>query len=166
MKYLKIFLIFFSVIFKTFGQTKSGQIVLQKNASLSWTIQEFKESEHNVEICKSEFNWDYICKIDGKPWFGTDLGMTKPKNQLKKLILNLNNSQIELEVANMFNPNYSGSLSGHQFLLKKEGEFYKLYGFFSDGAGTYTVHWKIIKNSSVREVISNEESYFFWQNEN
>jgi hypothetical protein len=65
----------------------------------------------------------------------------------------------------MFNPSFNGILYARQFLLKKESEFYKLYSFFSDGEGTYTVHWKIANGISVREVISNDERFFYWQNE-
>lgn len=63
----------------------------------------------------------------------------------------------------MFNPNFISKLSIHQFKIEKEGNQYVLYGFFSDGAGTYTAHWKIVDAISIREVISNSEEYFSWQ---
>lgn len=127
-----------------------------------WITKAFKESEHKIEICDSESKWKYICKIDGKPWFGSDQGMEKPKDQLTKLTLKIENRLIDLDVTGMFNAGY---LSKLQFSFRKEGGTYKLYAFFSDGAGTYTAHWLIIDGSSIREVISNDERYFYWQNE-
>ena len=159
--FLKI-IIFLFLLTKGFSQTQSGEIVLKKNASILWSTNVFKESEHKVEICKTELGWEFICKIDDKPWFGSDLGMEKPDSQLIKLILKIDNQIVELDVSGMFNTNY---LTKDQFLLKKEGEFYKLYAFFSDGAGSYTAHWLIINGSSIREVISSDEKYFLWQNE-
>jgi hypothetical protein len=64
----------------------------------------------------------------------------------------------------MFNSNFSGELSKNQFKIVKEGNQYVLYGLFSDGAATYTAHWRIVDTISIREVISNAEEYFSWQN--
>jgi hypothetical protein len=154
------FLLF--IITESYAQTQSGEIELEKNVSLTWITKAFKDSEHKTEVCKTEFGWDFICKVDGKPWFGSDMGMEKPKDQLTKLTLKIENRIIELEVAGMFNAGY---LSRQQFSLRKEGEFYKLYAYFSDGAGSYTAHWLIINGSSIREVLSNDERYFYWQME-
>jgi hypothetical protein len=45
----------------------------------------------------------------------------------------------------------------------KEGAEYRLYAFFSDGAGTYTSNWRIANGAAVRELLSNDEMYFGWQ---
>lgn len=165
MKHIFKIIFFLFIITESYAQTQSGEITLEKNISLSWTTKVFKETEHKIEVSKTEFGDNYICKIDGKPWFGSDFGMEKPRNQLTKLTLKINGKETELDVTNMFNPSFEGILSERQFSLKKEGEFYKLYSFFSDGAGTYTVHWKIVNGSSIREVISNDGKFFYWQNE-
>ena len=89
--------------------------------------------------------------------------MEFPKNELTKLTLELNGDNIKLNTSQMFNPNYSGSLNEGQFKLKKTGNSYMLYAFFSDGAGTYTVYWKINNKKSVRVKISNDEKDFEWQ---
>jgi len=162
MKYIFkiIFLLF--IIAKSYAQTQSGEIEVEKNVSLTWTTKVFKDNEHKIEVCKTELGWDFICKVDEKPWFGSDMGMEKPKDQLTKLTLKIDNRDIELEISGMFNVGY---LSKYQFLFRKEGQFYKLYAFFSDGAGSYTAHWLIINGSSIREVISNDERFFYWQME-
>jgi len=165
MKHLFKILFFLFIIAESYSQTQSGEIALGKNISLLWTTIVFKQTEHKIEVSKTEFGDNYICKIDGKPWFGSDFGIEKPRNQLIKLTFKINGKETELDVTNMFNPSFEGILSEHQFLLKKEVGFYRLYSFFSDGAGTYTVHWKIVNESSVREVISSDERYFYWQNE-
>jgi hypothetical protein len=160
---------FFTILISSFlvslnAQTNSGETIISKNVSLKWTNEVFKSSKHNIEYCFENSKDKFICKIDGKPWFGSDQGLEMPRNQLIKLVLKMGSDLIDLDVSNMFNASFDGALSANQFLLKKEGAFYKLYGFFSDGAGTYTVHWRIINKSSVREVISNDESFFEWQN--
>ena len=162
MKQIFKIIFFLSIITESYAQTQSGEIALEKNASLTWTTKAFKDLEHKIEVCDSEFDWKFICKIDGKPWFGADMGMEKPKDQLTKLTLKIENRFIELEVSGMFNAGY---LSKHQFSFRKEGSFYKLYAFFSDGAGSYTAHWLIVDGSSIREVLSNDERYFYWQME-
>jgi hypothetical protein len=67
----------------------------------------------------------------------------------------------------MYNINY-GSLTirEKQFKLVKTNIGYTLYGYFSDGAGTYTAHWTILKNKAIKNVISNDETFFSWQIEN
>jgi len=147
------------------AQENKGIITLYQNVTLEYASEKFIPENHKIETCKSEFGYKFICKIDGKIWFGGDIGMENPRNQLTKLVLKINSITVDLDISNMFNPSYDGGLSKKHFLFKKEGEFYKLYSFFSDGAGTYTVHWKILGNSSVREVISGNERFFYWQNE-
>lgn len=163
MKYLLNIILIIFTITQCCAQTHSGEIALEKNVSLIWITEDFNENAHKIEVCKTEGDYSYISKIDGKPWFGSEIGMNKPRNQLSKLTLKMNGIEIELDISYMYNPSLNGILSQRQFLLEKEGEFYKLYSYFSDGAGSYTVHWKIVNGSSVREVISNNERFYFWQ---
>lgn len=146
------------------AQENSGIILFENNIKLHWTIKTFNEKEHQIKLCKSDFGVQYICAIDNAIWYGSDIPVDKPKNQLTSLVLEIGKNKIILDVSSMFNPNFSGQLSKHQFKFEKEGNQYILYGFFSDGAGTYTAHWRIIDNISIREVISNSEEYFSWQN--
>jgi len=63
----------------------------------------------------------------------------------------------------MFNPNFSGTLFESQFKLKRYKDYFILFAFFSDGAGSYSAHWKIENGKSERIVLSIEEEFFEWQ---
>ena len=162
MKY--IFLLILVSNFNSIAQVTEGEILFENNIKLHWTIKTFNEKEHQIKICKNDFGVQYICAIDNAIGYGSDIPVDKPKNQLTNLVLEIGKNKIILNVTSMFNPNLSGELSKHQFKIVKEGNQYTLYGFFSDGAGTYTAHWKIVDTISIREVISNSEEYFSWQN--
>jgi len=159
MKYFFL-LLFYPVILC--AQSTWGKTELARNTFVHWSTSVFKEKEHTIGICKTD-DFDYICTIDGKAWYGGDIGMDKPRNQLVNLELELNGKRIPLETTNMFNPSFDGSLGADQFKLQQEGSHYRLYAFFSDGAGTYMAEWKIVNGTSVRELISNDEKYFGWQ---
>lgn len=162
MKY--IFLLVLLSSLNIYAQENSGIILLESSIKLHWTIKTFNEKEHQIKICKNDFDVQYICAIDNAIWYGSDIPVDKPKNQLTNLVFEIGKNKIVLDVSSMFNPNFSGELSKHQFKILKEGNQYILYGFFSDGAGTYTAHWRIVDTTSIREVISNSEKYFSWQN--
>ena len=152
---------------KDFEKAKSGKIDLRYNTNLRWTIVNFKKENHEIEYCENEFqDAQYICKIDNKLWYGSDFRMDLPRNELKKLSIFVDNKYIELDTSQMFNPNLSGKLNEAQFKIVKNYDHYILYGYFSDGAGTYTTNWKIKNGKSYRATISNDEKYFEWQNTN
>jgi hypothetical protein len=158
-----IFFILFLISNLTFGQTK-GKIRLGKNIVLNWEIQNFDKTKHTFEYClKSELK--YLCKIDNQEWFGSDNGIEFPKNQLTKLNLKIGTQNYDLETSKMFNPNFSDYLSGHQFKLVTNKNYKILYSFYSDGAGTYTAHWKIENGKAERIILSKHEEYFEWQTE-
>ena len=150
--------------FNSIAQVTESEILFENNIKLHWIIKTFNEKEHQIKICKNDFGVQYICAIDNAIWYGSDIPVDKPKNQLTNLVLEIGKNKIILDVSSMFNPNFSGELSKHQFKIIKEGNQYVLYGFFSDGAGTYTAHWRIVDTISIREVISNLEEHFSWQN--
>ena len=85
------------------------------------------------------------------------------ESDLKDLSIYHNNRYIKLDVSQMFNPNYSGELNKSQFKIEKHKEFFILYGFFSDGAGTYTTNWTIKDGKSKRSKLSNDDEDFNWQ---
>ena len=159
----KILLILFLISNLTFGQTK-GEIQLDKNIVLIWEIQNFEVTKHTFEYCgKNEFK--YLCKIDKEEWFGSDNGIEFPKNELTKLNLKIGTQNYDLETSKMFNSNFSGYLSEHQFKLVTNENYQILYSFHSDGAGTYTAHWKIENGKAERIILSRDEEYFEWQSE-
>ena len=161
MKKTILILTFIFALSNLYGQ-KKGVIEISENVLLEWEIQDFEKDKHTFEYCLEE-DFKYLCKIDNLEWFGSDWGLEFPKNQLNKLELKLNKRTIKLETSKMYNPNFSGELFEIQFKLKKELEYHILYAFFSDGAGSYSAHWKIENGKSQRIVLSNQEEYFEWQ---
>ena len=147
-----------------FKNSKSGKIDLTNEINLKWTIKEFSSENHKIEYCENQ-DAKYICRIDNNDWYGSDFKMDLPKNELKSLTIYVDDKYIKLDVSQMFNPNNSGELDKNQFKIKKENDYYILYGYFSDGAGTYTTSWKIKNEKSERNKISNDEEDFKWQNE-
>lgn len=147
-----------------FKNSKSGKIDLTNEINLKWTIKEFSSENHKIEYCENQ-DAKYICRIDNNDWYGSDFKMDLPKNELKSLTIYVDDKYIKLDVSQMFNPNNSGELDKNQFKIKKEKDFYILYGYFSDGAGTYTTSWKIKDGKSERSKISSDEEDFKWQNE-
>lgn len=146
-------------------KTTKGRIDLKNNIYLNWSIKIFIEKEHKIEFCES-IDARYICKIDDKDYYGSDFRMEFPKNELEKLSIFINNKFIKLDVSQIYNPNHSGQLSKDQFKLEKHKDFYVLYAFFSDGAGTYTTNWKITDSNSKRSELSCDEKDFEWQSNN
>ncbi|MFN7045288.1 MAG: hypothetical protein ACK4M1_08835 [Flavobacterium sp.] len=162
MKYIFILVLLSNL--NAIAQENSGIISFENDIKLYWTIKAFNEKANQIKVCENDFGAQYICAIDNAIWYGSDIGLDIPKNQLTNLVLEIGKNKIILDVSSMFNPNFSGKLSKHQFKIAKEANQYVLYGFFSDGAGTYTAHWRIIDTISIREVISNSEEHFSWQN--
>ncbi len=150
---------------KKLDQISGGKIMLTNQIYLQWRIKKFNSENHKIKYCKNEFqNTEYVCKIDGNNWFGSDSKINLPNNELEKLAIFIDGKYFELETSQMFNPNFSGKLDKKQFKLEKQSESYILYGFFSDGAGTYTTNWIIANDKSSRGKISTEEIDFEWQN--
>ena len=147
-----------------FKKSKSGIIDLADEINLRWRIKNFISENHKIEYCENQ-DAKYICKIDNNDWYGSDFRMDLPKNELKSLAIYIDEKYINLDVSQMFNPNNRGELEKNQFKIKKVNDLYILYGYFSDGAGTYTTSWKIRNGKSERNKISNNEEDFVWQNE-
>jgi len=149
------------------AQKITSKVALAKNIELIAVIEKFDSSKHHYDTCRTDFGWKAICLIDGQIWFGNDQGLDLSKNKLLKLTMVINGTSIPLETHGMYNVNYGPlTIKEKQFKLTKTNVGFMLYGFFSDGAGTYTAHWQIIKNKANRNVISNDESNFSWQLEN
>jgi hypothetical protein len=148
---------------QAFSQLATSTIKFDHNISLTAVIEPFIQSKHKYDTCDNGLGSKSICLIDGQIWYGNDLGLEMPKNQLTRLILRINENDINLDISGMFNPNLSGRLTKEQFKWKTTEDGYILYGYFSDGAGTYTAKWKIVRNKSIRQTISRDERDFYWQ---
>ena len=149
-----------------FSQVRTSSVVLGKGITVIGIIEPFNIKKHKLDTCKDDNGNKYICKIDNKAWFGLDQGLELPETQLRSLQLKIQNTIVHLDVTGMYNPTFSPGLSKDQFKIKKTGTGYILYSFFSDGGGTYTVHWKITNNTSKRILISTNEEDFSWQSQN
>ena len=145
------------------AQKKNSTIVLTDEVKLTGEIEKFNAAKHRIDTCTNEFANKYICRIDGRKWYGSDQGLELPRNQLNKLKIYINNKPVVLNVSQMFNPRYGYELNSEHFKVIRKKSVYYLYGFFSDGAGTYTAHWKIYNGKSSRLKISNDEKDFAWQ---
>ena len=145
------------------GQKKTSTIELADGIILNAVAEPFNIKQHKYDTCDTGLDWETICLIDGKIWFGTDMGLGLPRNQLTKLSIRIKGKDIELDVSGMYNPSFTGELDKGQFRIVSTGEEYTLYGFFSDGAGAYTAHWTIIRGKSLRQIITRDEREFHWQ---
>lgn len=145
---------------QSFSQVKVSSIDLGNGITLTGTIETFNKAKHKYDTCDSGLGWKYICLIDGKIWYGSDMGMDLPKNQLTKLTIKIKGKEIQLETTGMFNTNFGNELKDGQYHLTKTGDEYSLEAMFSDGAGTYIVNWRIVKGRSQRIKISNNEADF------
>lgn len=150
------------IIAPAFGQKVNSSIDFDKGIILNSVCEPFISSQHKYDTCN---NRQVICLIDGKIWFGNDLGLELPKNQLTKLSIRINGKDVALDVSGMYNPSLTGKLTKSQFKLETSGDIHTLYGYFSDGAGAYTAHWTIVKNKSLRQIITRDEREFYWQME-
>jgi hypothetical protein len=138
------------------AQNNISVVELEKQVSLTAKIETFNSSQHLYDTCDTGLGWKSICLIDGKVWFGSDAGIELPKNQLINLTLFVNGNKIALDVSGLYNPNWKNEIRKDQFKFEKAEVGYNLTGFFSDGAGAYSVNWLIIKGKSLRTRISNE----------
>jgi len=155
----------FIISFQLDAQINMSTINLGGGITLTSSIEKFDSSRHIFDTCGMRTQQPTICLIDGRIWFGADEGMELPRTQLRRLTLTINGSAIALDISGMYNPSGGNTLKKDHFKIQKEGQSYLLYGFFSDGAGTYTALWKIVKNRSIRLKISNDEADFRWQTE-
>ena len=156
MKTIIIFLFLVLSAGQIFAQSNISTVELEKQVSITAKIESFDSSKHIYDTCDTGLGWKSICLIDSKVWFGSDAGMELPKNQLINLTLLINGNKIELDVSGMFNPNWKNEIRKDQFKFEKKEVGFNLQGFFSDGAGAYSVNWLIIKMKSLRTRISFE----------
>ena len=155
--YKKIIILFFTIFVltsqKSFSIKKECTINLSKNIKLHLYASTFDSTQHSITRCKV-INWWAISLINGKQVFGTDWEM--PKMQLDSAKAEINGKVIDLDVSCMYNP-WFGEIQKDFFSCKECEGGILIQGLFSDGAGTYVAQWKIVSNSSIRTIISNDE---------
>lgn len=135
------------------------RIELDSGIALVGNVVPFDSTKHKIERCNFS-GYTGVCLIDGKPFFGQDQGNFLPRNQLVELTFTINGVQSKLDVSQMYNPNYENKIYKDRFTIRRFGIVYELTGWFSDGAGTYLVRWKIIQGKSIRTAILDGEQGF------
>ncbi len=136
------------------GQTRKFEVDFNKKIKLHIETSDFDSLKH--KITRTSINgWSAVYQIDGQLVFGTDWGI--PDTKLDKMILTIGNDKIKLDVSTMYNPWIGNYCNAHYFELKPIEGGYLLIANFSDGAASYITEWKIIKDKSVRTMISVDE---------
>ena len=160
--------VLWSCWFVSIGPNKSNAqfdawLELDSAVLIQGEVIDFDSTKHTYRICDSEHGRSWICMIDEQAWFGSDQGMALPRNELRSLVALVHGESVALEVSGMFNPNWNNELRRAQFKVDRDGNVYMIYAFFSDGAGTYTAHWRVSEGAAERVVLSNDERHFEWQ---
>jgi len=114
-------------------------------------VEPFNLKSHKISPCG-----DYICAIDGSPFFGTDGKI--PTKTLSKLTFLVNNTLINLDVSAMYEPGITNDNLNERISVQHYwGDFYKIIGKFSDGSGSYVSQWLVSKHGAIRTNISDIE---------
>lgn len=136
------------------GQTRKFEVDFTKSTKLYIETSDFDSLKH--KITRTTINgWNAVYQIDGQLVIGTDWDI--PKSKLDKLIFVTANDKIKLDISSMFNPWVSNYCNTHYFELKPIEGGYLLIANFSDGAGSYIAEWRIIKDKSIRTMLSDDE---------
>lgn len=128
-------------------------IKLLHDVELTGRVMDFDTLQHSIQRCRSDHGWDFICTIDGRPFFGLDAGNDLPRNEFVFLYLTLDGQRVDLDVSGMFNPCWDGVIAQGMFDWHFIEKGYLLRGYFSDGAGSYIAEWTITVGSSMRTQI-------------
>lgn len=131
---------------------KVSSLTVKDVGSLHFITATFKADEHKLKFCG-----DYLCVIDDNLFFGSD--GKKPKTITKRFFFKINGFNIDLNITGMFEPavtpeNISQRISVEHYW----GDFYKVAGRFSDGAGSYIAQWIVSKDGAIRTHLSDMET--------
>ncbi len=123
--------------------------------TLAITIDPFDAKAHATKKCG-----DYVCLIDGKPFYGSDGAV--PKYAVSRLVFEKNGKQTALDVSSMYDPWIDSESMKRSFSVDSSeysggGSFSRITGYFSDGAGAYVCQWLVIMDGAIRNHISNSE---------
>lgn len=120
--------------------------------TLSVGIKPFNATQHKIKACGGG-----ICMIDGAPFFGSDGRL--PKNQINSIRFTQKGVTVSLEVGAMFEPDLHNSNIKNRISVQPYwGEYYKVTGSFSDGAGAYVAQWIVARDGALRAYIGDRES--------
>jgi len=147
-----LFLIIFLVSFQV--NAEMSGVVINGVGSIKVYVEIFKPEEHKLKSCG-----DYTCLINDSPFFGSDGKI--PSEKITKIVFSHSGCKINLDVSAMYDPNINnGNIKNRIKVDHYWGEFYKVTGRFSDGAGTYIAQWIVTKGASIRTHISDTEDVY------
>ncbi|RDH85974.1 MAG: hypothetical protein DIZ80_00430 [endosymbiont of Galathealinum brachiosum] len=131
---------------------KVSSMTVKDVGSLHFIASTFKTDEHKLKFCG-----DYLCVIDGHLFFGSD--GKKPAIITKRFYFKINGHDIDLNITGMFEPGVTSENISQRISVEHYwGDFYKVAGRFSDGAGSYIAQWIVSKDGSIRTHLSDMET--------
>lgn len=157
---MRSFIILAALTATALGQTRERQyqgfqeqasFLLLPDVTLHVRASKFRPEDHKIERFTIWADWQGVGLIDGKQVFGTDWSM--PHTQLIAAHVEIGGKTIPLDVSCLFNP-WVDIPSKDQFSCTPVEGGYKIRGGFSDGAGSYSVEWRIVRDHSVRLCIN------------
>lgn len=149
-----------AISFFVFTSRAQNILHLEHDVELQVTIVEFVSENRTIDTCYYA-NQPYICKIDGHELYGIDSGMELPKLELKEIVVLHEGEKTNLDVSQMFNPVFGTFISERHFDVQLINSEIQIYGWFSDGAGTYCAKWLVKNSTSTRILLSRSEEECF-----
>jgi len=136
------------------SHAETAEVIIKGVGSIKVYVEKFVPEKHNIKSCG-----DYKCLIDGNPFFGSDGKI--PSEKITKIVFSHQNGTTNLDVSAMYNPNISSdNIKSRISVDHYWGQFYKVTGRFSDGAGTYIAQWIVTTDGSIRTHISDIETIY------
>ena len=131
---------------------KTASLTVKDVGSLHFITATFKADEHKLKFCG-----DYLCVIDDTLFFGSD--GKKPNTITKRFFFKINGNNIDLNITGMFEPGVTPENISQRINVEPYwGDFYKVAGRFSDGAGSYIAQWIVSKDGAIRTHLSDMET--------
>lgn len=119
-----------------YSEKETTLILKNDNIEINIIQEKFNPDKHKLTFD----NW--LTKINGKSFWGTDGGI--PKTQYQSIKIKINNKNIDLPKTafyDLFEPNWYHTKANYD----EKNDVLYLHSFNSDGAGGYAVVWKIEK---------------------
>ncbi|MDD3773446.1 MAG: hypothetical protein PHC38_12460 [Weeksellaceae bacterium] len=119
-----------------YSEKETTLILKNDNIEINIIQEKFNPDKHKLTFD----NW--LTKINGKSFWGTDGGI--PKTQYQSIKIKINNKNIDLPKTafyDLFEPNWYHTKANYD----GKNDVLYLHSFNSDGAGGYAVIWKIEK---------------------
>lgn len=150
------------VVLYSASQETTSTVKIADGVYVSATTIPFVISEHKIDTCFDELRYPYTCKIDGRKWYGGGNELAIPRNKIVKLKLSYGMKSVRLYVRDMYDASFEGIIYESQFKWRINKNIYYLIAHFSDGAGGYSVKWKIDNNVSTRTYICSDMGEYFF----